>query len=126
MPITYEIDDHRGVIFARAEGVFHGRGWLEARKAMLEDPAFRPGLDVVMDLREAEAGSEAPAEIMEGSQQFADLADRIGNIRVAVVAPGDALYGVAREWVVWLSRGHASVRVFRDMDEATKWLGLAE
>ena len=59
-------------------------------------------------------------------QRFADLADRIGNIRVAVVTPGDALYGVAREWVVWLSSGHANVRVFRTMDEATKWLGLAE
>lgn len=93
---------------------------------MVEDPAFRPGLDVVIDLGEAEAGNEAPAEIMEGSQRFTDLADRIGNIRVAVVAPGDALYGVAREWVVWLSSGHASVSVFRDMDEATRWLGLAE
>lgn len=125
MPITYEIVEDSGVIIASADGQFSGAIWLEARKRMFEDPAFRPGLNVLLDLRRADMEEARNENIPEGAQKFGDHASRIGHIRFAVVAESDLVYGLSREWAAWLSTaGYVDVNVFREMTPAREWLGL--
>ncbi len=125
MPITYEIVEDSGVIIASADGQFSGAIWLEARKRMFEDPAFRPGLNVLLDLRRASFEEAKTEDIPKGAQKFDDLASRIGHIRFAVVAGSDLAFGVSRAWGAWLSRaGYVEVNVFREMAPAQEWLGL--
>ena len=126
MPIRYEIDPDRGVVFASGEGVISTDDWFQARLAMLDEPAFRAGLDVLLDLRRARRPSSKPSTVSEDAARFRDLADRIGGIRIAVVVSSDSMYGLAREWSGWMSRGHADVFVSRDLEEAEEWLGLSE
>ena len=125
MPITYEIVEDSGVIIANAHGQFSGAIWLEARKRMFEDPAFRPGLNVLLDLRRADMEEAKNESIPEGAQKFEDHARRIGHIRFAVVAESDLTYGLSRAWGAWLSSaGFVDVNVFREMTPAREWLGL--
>lgn len=125
MPITYEIVEDSGVIIASADGQFSGAIWLEARKRMFEDPAFRPGLNVLLDLRRADLEEARDENIPEGAQKFGDYASRIGHIRFAVVAESDLAFGVSRAWGAWLSSaGFVDVNVFREMTPAREWIGL--
>ncbi len=125
MPVTYEIVEDSGVIIASAVGQFSGAIWLEARKRMFEDPDFRPGLNVLLDLSRAELDEAKKEKTAEGAQKFGDHASRIGHIRFAVVAKSDLAFGVSRAWGAWLSSaGFVEVNVFRDMDAARDWLGL--
>ena len=125
MSVRYEIDEENGVIHATAEGQFSALTWFEARTVMLQDPAFREGLDVLLDLRAAEPVAHPSEIIAKEAERFRVLAKRIGSVRIAVVAPGDLAFGIVRQWTAWLSGSHADIKGFRDLDKAKQWLGLS-
>jgi hypothetical protein len=48
--------------------------------------------------------------------------ESIGPSRSAIVAPSDRAYGMSRMFEVFAEESSIDVRVFRDFDEAKRWV----
>ena len=90
----------------------------------LRDPAFRPGMSVLWDLRNANLARVFPTE---DAWRFADalekrLEQRGTGYRMAIVANSDLEFGIARQYEAVTERLPFTSRVFRDYDDAWRWL----
>jgi hypothetical protein len=66
--------------------------------------------------------SASPAEIRELSSAEIRSAPFIPNLIMAVVAPSDLTYGMARMWQVFAQKTGWSLGVFRTRPEADAWV----
>lgn len=85
-------------------------------RAATADPRYSPSFGLLFDVRRVTDFRIAAAE----------LRDHIDNVRryacVAVVAPTDLGFGLARVYQAYVPQGEAAFRVFRRGDEAWNWL----
>lgn len=120
MPITYELDVAGEMVRTRGWGVLT-EGEAEALYATLRaDPAFRPTFRQRCDLREVtqiDATTDALRNLAR-AKTFAPGAHR------AFVVGRDVDYGLARIFQAYSELGDAEMRVFRDWEEAERWVGL--
>lgn len=123
MPLTYRIDKSLGMIFGTATGVVTLDEIRPAVRDLLVDPGFEPTFGELMDLREVTELRLAHDDI----RRFVGFAPLSGGGRRAIVVNatrgGDHLLGDSRMHQLQLEEADR-VRVFRDMDEARRWLGL--
>ena len=121
MPIKYEIDPSRGLILTTAEGVLTDSDVIEHKKRLIADPAFRPGMLELSDVRDVTQLDVTP----EGVRMFTSFDrahdDRPG--RLAIVASEDFVFGMARMYQM-SGTDDSSVGVFRGVEEAKEWLGV--
>ena len=126
MPITYQLKpDEKLVIFVHA-GAVTDYEFLSFYNVLLEDPRFDKSFNLLIDLRQTESSVRSVAALSE----FADFMRRqfestTARPKVAVVAPKDISFGLARMYEVF---GDVSweFEVFRTADAALAWLGLSE
>jgi hypothetical protein len=88
-------------------------------------PSWRPGMDELVDLREADLSGIT----REGMQGLAEIVARAvggnGNgIRTAILAESDLVFGMARLYGGHQSEDVGDVQVFRSAQDALAWLGL--
>jgi hypothetical protein len=123
MPGTIEfIEDGRGV-------VFHGSGvltWQEVTdvKTVLEaDEASLRGVKFVLVLLEDVTAVDLNVEdLRAGAAADRRLGQMMPHVAVAIVAPREHVFGVARMWEAIASVPEWSTYVFRSRDEADAWL----
>jgi hypothetical protein len=118
MPLKSIVIEESRLVVTRAAGVLKLRDLEENRAALLADPAFDPTYDHLFDLRGV--GSIVfPTEDVERATSVRAFSEAS---RRAVVAPEDLSFGLARMYGA--HRGDLSelVRVFRDLDQALRWL----
>jgi hypothetical protein len=126
MPIRIRVDRSARVRHAVLEGTIGDDDLVDAYAAVLEDPDFDPTLNDLVDARAVRRVDVTPA----GVRRLADLIQQIDRLalptKVAVVAGDDVAYETALmyEAVRAGQRAPAEHRVFRDMDEARRWLGM--
>jgi hypothetical protein len=107
------------------EGEVGDADMLEAVRLLVGDPGYDPALDHLLDLRGVRRLDVSAAAIQQMARTFAQFDPlRLPN-RLAIVAPADDTYGVARMYELLRSDATGETRVFRDMAEAQRWLGLA-
>lgn len=90
--------------------------------AMFSDPAFRPGINALWDLRQATIGLYA--------QQIPDVlrmvrarqSDRGTGYRVAILVSGSPDFGLSTLFEMSAHSMPFEVRVFRSHTQATQWL----
>lgn len=123
MPVTYEIDGTRRLVRTRCFGAVTISEVLAHFDELERDPARPELLDVVLDL----SGSTT----LPGSDQLRVVAERVGEVRltrfgrVAIVADRDSMFGMARMFEVFAEKHFGASRVFRQLDEAERWLADA-
>ena len=126
MPISYVIDKEQGVALATASGELTENDLLEHKRKLFSDPEFRSGFVELSDVRFIEKLNVSP----EGIRKFVaqDSADAPGNkeYKLAIVVSQDLAFGMGRMYEMSTSKNFSNVRIFRDMQEARTWLGLAE
>ncbi len=61
-------------------------------------------------------------EVREAAYWFKKLAEHNPEVKLAVIAPSDLLYGISRMWEVYLDGIAWPHMVFRSVDEAEAWL----
>jgi hypothetical protein len=119
LAITHHIDRERRVVLTFLEGAVDDAQAVDCIQCLRDDPDFEPSLNqlidctAVSDFRITSAGIRAvtyDAPFGEGSRR-------------AVVAPQQAIFGMAR-MLQLLSRGPSEINVFRSVNEARAWLGL--
>jgi len=120
MPVIYEIDRERRLIRTRCVGAATLDEVLEHFDALQRDPDCPEHLDVILDLSGQVTLPEA--------DQLRVVAARIAEVReisfgkLAVIADRDSMFGMARMFEVFAETHFTASRVFRDGNEAERWV----
>ena len=118
--------EHNLVIFVHT-GRVPDDEFLTFYKSFFESDTFKPPMNLLVDLRETNSSSRSPEVLLRFAESVeAKLADITANTKVAVVAPKDLSFGLARMYEILSDSVHWDFVVFRAMDAATAWLGLPE
>ncbi len=126
MAYRYRIEPSFGLIIDKFDGKMGWHDVLEGIQKASKDPEFRPGMNVVADLTDAELDFG-----FEGARSLAASTSDVSTMkygRIAVVAPGPAQFGLARMFgtVAENSDVFEEFRVFTEFSKARTWLGLPE
>lgn len=117
MPATYELDVERGLLMIELAGVLTGADLEEFSNRLRQDPAFDGTLPALVDASELN-----PAGLSTDTLRARAAVPRKQPVRVAIVAPADAVFGLARMFQM-MSEGRGNhIEVFRGRDEALAWL----
>ena len=96
-------------------------------RSFFESDTFDPSMNLLVDLRKTDSTPRSPevlrqlAEVVRVS--FSGITKRP---RVAVVAPKDLSFGLARMYEAFANSVPWDFVVFRAMDAALEWLGLPD
>jgi hypothetical protein len=122
VPITYVLDLESCIVHTRCTGAVTFEEVLFHFAELEADPSVPPRLDVLLDLTAMDSLPE--------SSQLESVAAEIDRLRtkitwggIATVASRDALYGMTRVFQVFAEQVFAHAGVFRDLEEATRWIG---
>ena len=121
MPIHYQIDLERGMLYIVAEGEISQEERLSGMQAWLTDPDFRPGLQTLADFSGATNVPTLP-ELEEIVAHIRRHANTIGQKKIAIVSTRPVTFGVARQFGALAPGELLTVRVFKSRDEALAWL----
>ena len=118
--------EHKLAIFVQT-GRVPDDEFLAFYNSFFESDAFKPPMNILVDLRETSSSSRSPEALLRFAESGkAKLADITASTKVAVVAPKDLSFGLARLYEVLSDSVDWNFVVFRAMDAALAWLGLPE
>ena len=122
MPITSQIDSSLGVVFSTFQGVVTSEDILAQVESFKNDPTFQPSFNHLIDTRGTTQFDVSFAG-MRGVSSHSAFNDKS---RRAVVVAGIEMHGAARIYqILREEQGKPDqVKVFHDMEEARRWLGL--
>ena len=125
MPLHCDIDESKNLVVARVSGRVDPEDLLAHLTRVNEDARLRPGYHSWFDLSEADPG-DIGADFVRRAVEIARRFDeRTGSVRVAVLAPSDVAFGLARMYSILVDSLQREVRVFRGAAEARAWLCVA-
>ena len=124
MPITYRIDARQSLVVTTISGHIHEAELRAHAAAASADPTVQACTRAIVDISQG-------VEVAMDSKVVSDLAMTSGEVapvpgrKVAVIAPTDTTYGLARVFQGHRTGANASeMRVFRDRAAAEAWLRL--
>lgn len=121
--MTYSIDPEAGRIRISGSGVVTDDDVVECIGSLRADPKLEPGMSTLSDMRGVEVAVSSKG-IARMLQVMESTASRRGKAKAAIVVDSDLAFGMGR--MVELradGRLDPNFRIFRDMDEARRWLG---
>ncbi len=129
MPLTHHIDHGSRLVIAAGHGLFSDEDVFGYQSEVWSRDDVH-GYDELVDLTDV---SEIVHPTANRMMDLASLASRMPSSntssRLAIVAPSDLAFGLARMFQGWRNcadAGKRNVAVFRSMPEALKFLGLAQ
>jgi len=124
LPISSQIDSSLGVVFSTFQGVVTPKDILAQVEMFENDPAFQPSFNHLIDTRGTTRFDVSFAD-MRGVSSHSVFNEKS---RRAVVAGNTEMRGAARVYqILREEQGRPDqVKVFHDMAEARRWLGLDE
>ncbi len=124
MPVAYEYDRRSGVIRTRCYGSVTFHEVVAHFRELEVDPDLPPRLDILLDLSAMES-LPASGQLKIVSTEMGRLQSRVKWGACAIVASRDALYGMSRMFQVLAADQFESSHVFREIEEAERWLSSA-
>ena len=121
MKFERSIDPEARIAILKVEGDLGDRELLELADALESDPEIRPELSLLIDLRQADGREVTSAGVRALAAQPLVLSP---TSRRAVVVPSALGFGMARMYEMRSEARGGVVRVFRDYDEARRWVEL--
>lgn len=115
--LAYRIDSTDGLLEIRGTRSSDASTLALTLAAVLADPSYQRGYNVLCDQRDSRAPSPA---LVEAIVRLLDEQEEFAGSRWAVVVADPANYGTARLAAVKATT--ADVQVFDDVDEAQRWL----
>jgi hypothetical protein len=117
--VEHEFLPERRLIRTRWQGRIDAVAYGEADDALREHPRFDASFDQLVDLREIQASDLSAAEI----QKFVDRPPVFSpSSRRALVVSTDLTFGLARMFEQMRVELAGRIRVFRDLNDAERWL----
>ncbi|HYH81304.1 MAG TPA: hypothetical protein VEX86_15985 [Longimicrobium sp.] len=115
--MTYSVDDERGILVVTLSGLVTGDELASFSEAWRRDRAYVPSRPALVD-----ASALNPAKLGTDTLRARAAVPRPNPARVAIVAPSDVVFGLARMFQMMTEGRGNHVAVFRGVDEATAWL----
>jgi len=126
VPIAYTVDPTRNRVTLVYTGTITDRELFETFDRLYRDPAHQVGMDELSDLRTVHNVTVTSVGLQALADQTARNLDQARQTwRVAVVAPQDVVFGLARMYGLFREDSPELVRVFRDLASAEEWLSSA-
>jgi hypothetical protein len=123
LPATYTIDATSDVVRLECFGVFTNQDMLDCLARLYNDPARRPGMPCLVDCRGVERMLVTTSGVQAAVMVEVTMVDRRQPPwALAVIAPQDEVFWMARTYEVLRAGSPESVRVFRQPREAEEWL----
>lgn len=121
MPVEFQLEIEKRRLRVRWIGPVSGHAMLEADIEFREKPqtGFEADFDQLIDMRAATIG-DIPTETLQVLTSKPPAFAR--SSRRALVVPSDLGYGLSRMWEQMRTDEAGDIRVFRDIDEAERWL----
>lgn len=122
LPVSYRIDSALRIVFSDASGVLTLKEALTYVERLRADPAFDKGMNQLFDF-------STVTDVALDSEQLRTMAraNVFGpGVRRAFATVGDLNFGIARMFEALLASAQHDLRVFRDLGEARRWLGIEE
>ena len=126
MPISYRIDGSRCLILTTVSESLTVDELLAHKAALLADPQFRPGLKELSDVRGVKSLTLGVADVRRLAGFDSEHKAELGAYKLALVARDDFVFGMARMYQQSTDENISNVGVFRSVEQATEWLGVAE
>jgi hypothetical protein len=120
MPVEYAIDADQRVVVCRWRGKVTTAEIIANAERLRKDPQFDQHYAELMDMS-AFTGTNATSSSLDGIVRRVD--PFANDSRHAVIAPGKPAFGIARMYQALRGEDH-NFAVFRNDDEARRWLGL--
>ena len=120
MPVSYRIDRERRIVFTEASGVLTDSDVIEFQRRLRDDPEFEPDFRQLADCRAIDEIGMTREGVEEASSRspFSQ-----GSLR-AIIVGSDVAFGMARMFENLRHEARDEIRVFREEEEARRWLGL--
>ena len=123
MPANYSIDPAAGLVRISCSGVFTNQEMIDCMEQLYRDPARKSGMPSLIDCREGETMQVTAAGCQAAATIEATIVDPVqAPWAVAVVAPQDEVFWIARTYEVLRAGSPQTVRVFRQRADAERWL----
>jgi hypothetical protein len=123
---SHVIPEHNLAVFVHT-GRVPDDEFLAFYNSFFTGDAFKPPMNILVDLRETSSSSRSPEALLRFSESAEKILSGITEgTKVAVVAPKDRTFGLARMYEILSDSVHWHFVVFRAMDAALAWLGLPE
>src|SRR5882724_672040 len=124
MAVTYRIDQAKHRIHTRCIGAVTLDEVRQHFTDLVRDPDCPGRLDVLLDLSET-TSFPTSGQLSAVTTEVARVRPRVQFDGCAIIVSQDALFGMARMFEVFAENYFGATRVFRSMDEGTRWLDLA-
>ena len=122
MPGAYTIDLARSLVLSRGWGVLTDRELLAHVRALTAEPRFAQHFRQLADLRDVTDLQVTASTIRE----MVRLNPFGAGSRRALVVTSDVVFGMARMYQILRDESPDEFRIFRKVDGALQWLGLAD
>jgi hypothetical protein len=121
MPYEYTIDAERRLIITRWWGDLTDQDMFDHHQQLGMDPRFNPEFSVLLDMSDA---TDYTGLTVAGLKKAAQKPFYGPHTRRAVIAPREALFGLARLFDAYreIARGEEHSRVFTNRPAAMLWL----
>jgi len=121
--IECTIDRERGLRIVRYEGVITDEELIAFYRELYTDSGYDPTLVEINDARAIEGTAVTRVALMEIIEIVEEQGIDLSGTRRVMVATRDAAYGLGRMYQSY-REGAENFAVFRNMEEAERWLGL--
>ena len=123
MSVNTKFDKINNIIINTVNGDFTVNEFIDTFTKMLSNPDFSPGMNALWDFRNASLSSLSSNDL-EKMIIFMErnIPQRGIDYKLAGVVSKDVDYGISRMFDAYAENLPLKKRVFRDYDEAIKWL----
>lgn len=125
MPFLHVIDPSRQLGVAGLTGRVNADIFCDAMHAMYTDPAWKPGMQALWDLRYIDRLVITPDDIPQITQVVDSFRDVLGTGNAAFVAPHEPVHSIANLIVLRTHVPERQRRVFRQISDALEWLDVS-
>lgn len=127
MPINYHLKPENRLAIVVHSGTVSDKEFLSFYKSLYQDSGFDKSFNLLVDLSKAESSARSSSALYEQADMIRkQYADTAAKPRVAVVAPKDLSFGLARMYETFSSEMSWEFAIFRTDKAALDWLGLPE
>jgi hypothetical protein len=125
MPIFYEIDIDRRLIRTRCVGPLTLEEVVAHFRDLEVDPRVPPHLDVLLDFSELTNFPDQD-QVRSVAREVRALRPKIAWRNLAIVAPRDLAFGIARMFEMISEPSFRATMVFRKLADAERWIEKPE
>lgn len=117
-----EFDLAADLIRVRAWGTASVEGFIGYSRALSQDPRWRPGLALLVDLRDLDLTPMRSSDIDRLVLFQKTYSDRAAQGPIATVVSRAVDYGIVRMWEAYIAGSGRNHHLATDLEEALAWL----